>query len=127
MITVDCSNALSIKDKLLVYVADKLKALPILKNEKFLLDAIDDSQTVDKMNVISAIEEFLDSVNLKKNFQIIPKGDCIRIEPLEGNDMKEKLEKVSKSHKNPFFECTHCGFMTRYEEELRTHRLIHYI
>jgi len=127
MITVDCTNALAIKDKLLVYVADKLEALPILKNEKFLLDALDDSQTIDKMNVISAIEEFLESVNLKENFQIIPKGDDINIEPLDGADMKEKLDKVSDTDRNPFFECTHCGFMTRYEEELRTHRLIHYI
>ena len=127
MITVDCSNALAIKVKLLVYVADKLEALPILKNEKFLLDAIDDSQIIDKTNVISAIEEFLESVNLKEHFQIIPKGDDIRIEPLDGADMKEKLDKVSDTGRNPFFECTHCGFMTRYEEELRTHRLIHYI
>ena len=127
MITVDCSNALAIKDKLLVHVADKLKALPILKNEKFLLDALDDSQIIDKVNVIAAIEEFLDSVNLKENFQIIPKGEDIRIEPLEGKEMKEKLEKVSKTHKNLFLQCTHCGFITIYEEELRTHRLIHYI
>ena len=127
MITVDCTNALRIKDKLLVYVADKLEALPILKNEKFMLDALDDSQTIDKMNVISAIEEFLESVNLKEKFQITPKEDNIKIEPLDEIDMKENLDKVSDTDRNPFFECTHCGFMTRYEEELRTHMLIHYI
>ena len=127
MITVDCSDVLSIKDKLLVYVADKLEALPILKNEKFVLDSLDDSQTVDKMNVISAIEGFLESVNLKEKFQITPKGNIIQIEPLDGADMKGNLDKVSNTDRNPFFECTHCGFMTRYEEELRTHMLIHYI
>jgi len=127
MIIVDCSNALSIKDKLLVYVADKLEALPILKNEKFMLDSLDDSQTIDKMNVISAIEEFLESGDLKEKFQITPKKDNIKIESLDGTDMKENLDKVSDTDRNPFFECTHCGFMTRYEEELRTHRLIHYI
>jgi len=127
MITVDCSDALSIKDKLLVYVADKLDALPILKNENFLLDSLDDSQTVDKMNVISAIEEFLESVNLKEKFQITPKGNDIKIESLDGADMKGNSDKVSDTYRNPFFECTHCGFMTRYEEELRTHMLIHYI
>lgn len=127
MIAVDCSDALAIKDRLLVYVADKLEALPILKNEKFMLDSLDDSQTIDKMNVISAIEEFLESVNSKENFQIIPKGDHIKVEPLDGTDMKEKIDKVSDTDRNPFFECTHCGFMTQYEEELRMHRLIHYI
>ena len=127
MITVDCSDALAIKDKLLVYVADKLEALPILKNEKFMLDSLDDYQTIDKMNVMSAIVEFLKSADLKDHFQIIPIDDNIKIEPLEGKEMKERLEKISKPNSNSFFECTHCGFMTLYEEELRTHRLIHYI
>ena len=126
MITVDCSHALSLKDKLLVFVADKLEALPILKSDKFFLDSLDDS-TIDKIDVVSAIEEFLESIDMKKNFQIISKGEDIKIEPLDGADMKEKLEKISKTDRNPFFECTHCGFMTMYEEELRTHRLIHYI
>jgi len=127
MITVDCGNALAIKDKLLVYVADKLEVLPILKSDKFILTTIDDSKNIEKRDVILAIEEFLESVNLKENFQIIPKGDDIKIEPLDGADMKENLDKVIDTDRNPFFECTHCGFMTRYEEELRTHRLIHYI
>lgn len=125
MISVDCSHALAIKDKLLVSVADKLEALPILKSEKFFLEPIEKS--IDKLDVITAIEEFLESVNLRKNFQIIPKGDNIKIEPLDGADMKENLERISSNDKSPFFECTHCGFMTRYEQELKTHRLIHYI
>lgn len=127
MIIVDCSSTLAIKDKLLVYVADKLEALPILKSEKFILTPIDDSDTIDKIDVLDAISEFLESIDMKENFQIISKGDEIKIEPLDGKNMKEKLEKISKTYANPFFECTHCGFMTRYEEELRTHRLIHYI
>ena len=125
MITIDCSNALSIKDKLLASAADKLEALPILKSDKFFLDPID--KTFGKLDVVTAIEEFLESVDLKENFQIIPKDDEITIKPLDGKGMKEKLEKISDNEKSPFFECTHCGFMTRYEEELRTHRLIHYI
>lgn len=127
MITVDCSHSLAIKDKLLVHVADKIEALPILKSEKFILTPIDDSKTIDKIDVLDAISEFLESIDMKENYQIIPKGDEIKIEPLDGKDMKEKLEKISRTDANPFFECTHCGFMTRYEDELRTHRLIHYI
>lgn len=125
MIAVDCSDALSVKDKLLESVSDKLEALPILKSDKFFLDVIE--KPFDRLDVITAIEKFLESVDLRENFQIIPKGDDIAVKPLDGPDMKEKLEKISDSDKNPFFECTHCGFMTRYEDELRTHRLVHYI
>lgn len=127
MITIDCKNALAIRDKLLVHVADKLEALPILKSEKFILTPIDDSQNIDKSLVLSAITEFLESVNLSENFQIISKGDDIKIEPLEGKELNEKLAKLGEKKKELFFECTHCGFMTQYEVELRTHKLIHYI
>ena len=58
MITVDCSDALAIKNKLLVHVADKLKALPILKSDKFLLESLDETQSIDKLDVVSAIVEF---------------------------------------------------------------------
>jgi hypothetical protein len=112
---------------LLIHVADKTESIPILKSDKFILTPIDESKSIDKVDVLDAISEFLASADLKENFQIIPKGNDIRIEPLEGTDMKEKMERVSANSNNPFFECTHCGFMTRYEEELKTHRLIHYI
>ena len=127
MITVDCTNAQSIRDRLLIHVADKTEAIPILKSYKFVLTPMDESKSIDKIGVLDAISEFLVSAGLKENFQIIPKGNDIIIEPLGGADMKEKLEKISANDNNPFFECTHCGFMTRYEEELKTHRLIHYI
>ena len=126
MIRIDCKNALALKDKLLEFVADKLEAIPILKSDTFYLTKIDDTQ-LDKPQVLSAIKEFLKSVELDEFFQVVPKGDDIKIEPLEGKDMKEKLAKLGKKKKDVFFECTHCGFMTLYEAELRTHRLIHYI
>jgi len=127
MITVDCSNALTIKDKLLVYVADNLEAIPILKSDKFLLTSIDDSQVIEKSDVLSAIADFLESMNLKENFELITKDDVIEIKLLAGKNVKKNLEKSAEKKKELFFECTHCGFMTQYEEELKTHRLIHYI
>ena len=127
MIRIDCKNALAIKDKLLIYVADKLEVIPILKSDKAYLDPIDDSKEIDKTKVLSAIKEFLKSIELEKYFQIIPKGDDIVIEPLEGKDMKEKLSKIVQNKENVFFECPHCGFITLYEVELRTHKMIHYI
>ncbi|MGD8431990.1 MAG: C2H2-type zinc finger protein [Nitrosopumilaceae archaeon] len=126
MIRIDCKNALALKDKLLEFVADKLEAIPILKSDKFYLTTIDDKQ-IDKQEVISAINEFLKSVELEKFFQVIPKGDDIKVDPLEGKYMKEKLAKLGQKRKDVFFECTHCGFMTLYEVEWRTHKLIHYI
>ena len=126
MICIDCKNALALKEKLLVFVSDKLEVAPILKSDKFFLTAIDDLE-IDKSKVLNAISEFLKSVELDEFFQVIPKGDDIKIEPLKGKDMKEKLAKLSEQKKDLFFECTHCGFLTLYEEEWRTHRLIHYI
>ncbi|MCE9651653.1 MAG: C2H2-type zinc finger protein [Nitrosarchaeum sp.] len=127
MITIDCSRTLAIKDQLLVYVADKLEVLPILQSDKFTLTQIYDAQIINKSDVLSAIIEFLESVNLKNSFQIIPKVDNIIIDPLEGKDMKENLEKLGGNNKDLFFECTHCGFLTQYEGELKTHKLIHYV
>ena len=126
MISIDCKNALAIKEKLLVFVSDKLEVVPILKSNKFFLTKMDDSE-IDKSKVLSTIKEFLESVELEKFFQVIPKGDDIILEPMEGKEMKEKLAKLAEKKKDLFFECTHCGFMTLYEEEWRTHKLIHYI
>ena len=126
MISVDCKNALAIKEKLLVFVSDRLEVIPILKSEKIFLTKMDDSE-IEKSQVLSAINEFLKSVELEEFFQVIPKGDYIEIQPLEGKDMKERLAKLAETKKDLFFECTHCGFMTLYEEEWRTHKLIHYL
>ena len=126
MISVDCKNALAIKEKLLVFVSDRLEVIPILKSEKIFLTKMDDSE-IEKSQVLSAINEFLKSVELEEFFQVIPKGDDIEIQPLEGKDMKERLAKLAETKKDLFFECTHCGFMTLYEEEWRTHKLIHYL
>lgn len=126
MITIDCSKTLSIKDQMLVYVADKLEARPILKNDKFVLEPLNDQQKIDKLDVISAIAEFLESLDLKDNLQIIPKGDDIKLEPF-GKDLKEKLENISTANQGSFFECTHCGFITQYETELKAHKVVHYL
>lgn len=126
MISIDCKNALAIKEKLLVYVSDKLAVVPILKSEKIFLTKMDDSD-IEKSQVLSAIKEFLKSLDIEDFFQVIPKGEDIQIKPLEGKDMKEKLAKLSETKKDLFFECTHCGFLTLYEEEWRAHKLIHYL
>ena len=126
MISVDCAKAPALIDSLLVYVADKLMALPILKSEKFFLEPLDE-KSLDVEDVTSAIKEFLDSFDLKDDFQITSSENEIKIILLDSHDVDEKLGKLCSRKNDLFFECTHCGFLTRYEEELRTHRLIHYV
>jgi len=58
---------LAIKDKLLVYVAGPLKALLILKSNKFILTSMDDPPILETFDVLSIIAEFLKSVNLREN------------------------------------------------------------
>jgi hypothetical protein len=127
MITVDCNKAMAIRDALLEFVADKLAVMPILKSEKFILTTLEESQVIEKSQVLDAIAEFLKSNELEENFQVLPKGDEIKITTQKGKDIKEKLAKLGKNKKDLFFECTHCGFMTQYEIEWRNHKLIHYI
>ena len=127
MITVDCKKAMAIRDALLVFVADKLGVVPILKSEKFFLMPIEESQILEKSQVLDAIDEFLKSNEIQENFQSLPKGDSIKINTIPGKDIKDKLAKLGKNKKDLFFECTHCGFMTQYEIEWRTHKLIHYV
>ena len=65
-----------------------------------------------------------ESKNLQEKVKVISKkNDNIII--IECLDRKKEIKEEQK--KELFFECTYCGFMTQYEVELRTHKLIHYI
>ena len=74
MITVDCSYAKSLKDKLLIHVADKLGVLPILKSDKFVLTTLHESQIIEKSSVIAAIEDFLESKKTQRRYSDNSKG-----------------------------------------------------
>ena len=122
MIIVDCEKIQPIMHKMLTFVADKLEVLPILKSKKFVLTPLYDDQTLEKSAVLGTINDFLKSIKEYDNMQVIPDGYEIRIVPLDGKEMVDAEPK-----KNPFFECIHCGFMTKYETEWKLHKLIHYI
>ena len=124
MITIDCSKAQSIKDKLLVPVADQLGAMPILKSDKFILTSLDDSKTIEKSAALASVLEFIKSKNLQEKVKAIQKKNDNALIIIEYSDRKKKIKEPKKEL---FFECTHCGFITQYEVELRTHKLIHYI
>ncbi len=122
MLTVDCKDVLSIKNELLVYVADKVAAIPALKHHQFTLSTFDDDEIVDITSVISAIKEYLDSINEGNNFAVISNNEIISITSISG-----KIIEREAAPQSDMFSCTHCGFVTRYEVELNIHMRIHYL
>ncbi|MCV0431649.1 C2H2-type zinc finger protein [Nitrosopumilus sp.] len=123
MLTIDCRDVISIKNDLLVYVADQVAAIPTLKNNQFTLSSLDDDEIIDTGKVISAIKEYLDSIDEGKNFAVISNNGVINITSVSGR----VIEKTSSETEHQMFSCTHCGFVTQYQVELNVHMRIHYL
>ena len=123
MLTIDCKDVSSVQNELLVYVADRVEAIPTLKNQQFTLSTLDDDDVLDTEVVISAIKEYFDSINEVPNFAVISKNEFISITSVNG----KVLESNSKSQDGNMFSCTHCGFITQYQVELNVHMRIHYL
>ena len=122
MLTIDCKDIVSIKNELLVYVADQAAAIPTLKNNQFTLSTLNDDEILDTNLVISAIEEFLDSIGEGRNFAVIANNNLIKIASVSG-----KIMERDNQANYEMLSCTHCGFVTRYEVELNAHMKIHYL
>ena len=123
MLTIDCKDVVSIKNELLVYVADQMAAIPTLKHNQFTLSVLDDDDILDSTAVISAIKEYLDSIDQGNNFAVISNNDMINITSISG----KIIEDDAAESQNGMFSCTHCGFVTMYEMELNAHMRIHYL
>ncbi len=123
MLTIDCKDVVSIKNDLLVYVADQVAAIPTLKHHQFTLSSLDDDEIIDTVAVISAIKEYLDSIDEGKNFAVISNNDVINITSISG----KVIENNTAKSEHEMFSCTHCGFVTQYQVELNVHMRIHYI
>ena len=125
MITIDCKDVIQIQNDLLVYVADKLEAIPTLKHHQFILSTFDDDAVLNTGDAVSAIKEYLNSIHQTNNFAVIADDDLIRITSFSG----KALEHTSGNtvSEDIMFSCTHCGFITRYQVELDVHMRIHYI
>jgi hypothetical protein len=123
MLTIDCKDVVSIKNELLVYVADQMAAIPTLKHDQFTLSALDDDDIIDSSAVISAIKEFLDSIDQGNNFAVISNNNMINITSISG----KIIEDDAAESQNDMFSCTHCVFVTLYEMELNAHMRIHYL
>ena len=122
MLTVDCADVTSIQNELVVYVADKVEAIPTLKNHQFTLSTLDDG-FIDVELVISAIKEYFDFIEESSNFAVISNNDLIYIKSVSG----KVLQRESKSQQSQLFSCTHCGFVTQYQVELTVHMRMHYL
>ena len=123
MLTIDCKDVVSVKTDLLVYVADQVAAIPTLKNHQFTLSSFDDDEILDTTAVISAIKEFLDSIDEGKNFAVISNNNVINITSISG----KVIENTTPTSEHEMFSCTHCGYVTQYQVELNVHMRIHYI
>ena len=84
MLTIDCSDVLSIKNELVVYVSDQAAAIPTLKHNQFTLSTLDDDEVIDTNTVITSIKEFLDSIGEGHNFAVISKDETISIKSISG-------------------------------------------
>ncbi|RMW37466.1 MAG: C2H2-type zinc finger protein [Nitrosopumilus sp.] len=122
MLTIDCTDVLSIQHELVVYVSDQVAAIPALKNNQFTLSTLDDDEIIDTNTVISAIKEFLDSIGEGRNFAVIGNNHMISITSVSG----KVIERESATPQE-MFSCSHCGFVTQYQVELETHMRIHYL
>jgi hypothetical protein len=123
MLTVDCKDVISIKNDLLVYVADQVAAIPTLKHHQFTLSSLEDDEIIDTATVISAIKEYLDSIDEGRNFAVISNNNVINITSISG----KVIERTSGGSEHQMFSCTHCGFVTQYQVELNVHMRIHYL
>jgi len=122
MITVDCRDVESILRELLIYVADQVAAVPLIKFHQFVLDPVNEDEPINNVDVITSIKEFLDSIGEKSNFAVISNGDIIKIQSINGR----QIERTPKPNQQ-MFSCTHCGHITQYEVEHNNHVKIHYM
>ena len=122
MITVDCRDVESILHELAIYVSDQVSAVPAMKLHQFFLAPIMDDESVDQNEVITSINEFLESIGEKNNFGVITNGESVMIKSLFG----KKIERLAKPA-GEMFSCAHCGHVTRYEVEHNNHVKIHYL
>jgi len=122
MITVDCRDVESIKNELLVYVADQIGAIPSLKIHEFMLSPIEEGDVIDNSEVITAIKEFLDSIGEARNFAVISKEEVILIKSIYGKTIERKSRQTES-----MFSCPHCGYVTQYEVDYNNHVKIHYL
>lgn len=122
MLTVRCEDVMAIRNELAVYVSDQMGAVPTLKSSEFVLSPIEDDGPLDKKLAVTAIREYLDSIEEGRHFEVISAEDRIFIRSV-GDHTIDPRTRPSQG----MYACPHCGFMTQYEAEHNVHMKIHYM
>lgn len=122
MITIDCKEFESIKNQLMVYVSDNVVAIPIINIRGFILSPIENDDIIDSDKVVTSIREFLEAIGEQQNFVVFSDQNVISLKSIKGKRIEQKQIPQEK-----LFSCSHCGFITQYEEEHNNHMKIHYL
>lgn len=122
MITVECGDAEAIMHDLAVYVADQLGAIPAMQLHKFVLSPLEDTDALDMAEAVTAVKEYLGSIDEARSLSVIARASTITIHSLTGRPLEGRA--APRDH---MFACPHCGFVTKYEAEYNVHKRIHYL
>jgi hypothetical protein len=78
----------------MIYVADRVEAIPASKHEEFVLSTIEHDDKLADWQVILAIEEYLGSIGKKDNFSVVSESKTIFIKSNNGEKMKGDVPNV---------------------------------
>lgn len=95
MLTVDCSDIIPIKHDLMIFVADKVKAVPSAKIKKFTLSPIEEEK-IDEQIVIKSIQEYLNSIKELEKFNVVLENSIILIKSKDGNEINRDTPNVTE-------------------------------
>lgn len=95
MITVDCTDVLPIKQDLMIFVADKVGAIPAGKHNGFVLSPLEDEK-IDEGNVINIIKEYLTSIGESNSFSVFSEFDAVKIKSKDGRKIDRNIPHVNE-------------------------------
>ncbi len=94
MICVDCKEMLPIKHDLLVYVADDVQALPVIKQKEFFLSALENDENIETNKVTESIQNYLNSIGEGNNFEVIFQSKKVVIKSINGRKINRPTPPV---------------------------------
>lgn len=95
MLTVDCSDVIPIKHDLMIFVADKVKAVPSAKIREFTLSPIEEEKINEQM-VIKSIQDYLSFIKEVDKFNVISENSIIFIKSKDGNKINRDVPRITE-------------------------------